>query len=236
MCGSPRVAAFVFFCYVAAAQGGNVHNQDWREGWRKPDKGAIFVVNGPSGVGKSTLTRMLVERVPHLTKSVSTTTREPAEGEQNGVDYHFVGQYTFEKMIDRGRMLEYVLLYGHHYGTERRGVERALMDGNSVLMELNTQGMKYIHDRNPTDVVSVFLLPPSYAVLRERIVARNREKTSSAVDERMAEAKREMVHVTSYDYVVENNILATAYRELEGIVLAELAKRHRRAKMLRDIK
>lgn len=213
-----------------------MHNQDWREGWRKPDKGAIFVVNGPSGVGKSTLAHMLVNNVPHLTKSVSTTTREPTDGERDGVDYHFVDRYTFEEMIVRGRMLEHVTLYGHHYGTERRDVERALMDGNSVLMELNTQGMKYIHDRDPTNVVSMFLAPPSYAVLRERIVARNREKTPGAVDERMAEARREMVHVNSYDYVIENSVIATAYRELEGIVLAELSKRHRRAKMLRDIK
>ncbi|MEK7459217.1 MAG: hypothetical protein AAB663_02305 [Patescibacteria group bacterium] len=156
----------MFFCYVAAAQGGNVQNEDWREGWRKPDKGAIFVVNSPSGGGKSTLARMLVERVPHLTKSVSTTTRKPAEGEQDGVDYHFVDSHTFEEMIARGRMLEHVTLYGNHYGTERRGVEHALMHGNSVVMELNTQGMEYVHNRDPNDVVSVFLLPPSYAVLR----------------------------------------------------------------------
>lgn len=203
---------------------------DWQQGWRYPDRGAAFVLNGPSGVGKSTISRHLVATIPGVAFSVSLTTRPPAPGETHGVDYVFTDRQDFEERIRRKQMLEYVELYGNYYGTSLDATRHALRRGDSLLYEVNTHGLAQMH-KHQLDPVTIMLLPPSMDELRRRLTARNRD-TPEKIAERMKEAERELTHRPLYDYLVVNDHLATAKMQVQSIVIAALSRRGCRYRLL----
>ena len=180
----------------------------------------VFVITGPSGVGKGTLIKLLLERVPGLQLSVSATTRQPREGEVNGRDYHFLTQEQFERRIEEKDFLEFATYSGNRYGTLRSEVERCLSAGRSVVLEIEVQGAQQVRAAQP-DSVQIFIAPPDPAVLRERLTNRGAD-SAEAIDARLEVAAQELAAQGDFDYRVVNDDLARAAEELEGIVRSEL--------------
>jgi guanylate kinase len=180
-------------------------------------RGLLFVVSAPSGAGKTTLVSDLVARDPLLCVSVSHTTRPPRSHEKNGVSYHFVDESVFLRMIDAAAFLEHARVFDHRYGTSRDWVEERLARGVDVILEIDWQGARQVRAVAPA-VVSIFVLPPSLAVLRERLLGRGDRE--DAVDRRMRDARTEIEHFNEYDYVIVNDNRDEAVRELEAIVRA----------------
>lgn len=192
-----------------------------------PRRGLMLVISSPSGAGKTTLSRMLLENHSDVSLSVSATTREARPGEEDGEHYHFVDRAKFESMIERRDFLEWARVFDHFYGTPRAAVETRLAAGKDVIFDVDWQGADAIHDQMPNDVVSVFVLPPSMKALRARLEARP-GSTPEKVDRRMAGAKSEISHWRRYDYVIVNKDIDDAYEELETILKTERLKRLRR--------
>lgn len=180
----------------------------------------VFVITGPSGVGKGTLIAMLLERVPDLELSVSATTREPREGEADGRDYHFLSPGEFEARIAAGDFLEHADYSGHRYGTLRSEVERRLAEGQSVVLEIEVQGASQVRESMP-ESVQVFIEPPQPEVLRERLRRRGTD-SPGAIEARLAVAERELAAKDEFAYRVVNDDLGRAADQLEEIVRAEL--------------
>ncbi len=176
----------------------------------------MFVITGPSGVGKGTLIGRLRERVPELEMSVSATTRRPRPGERDGVDYHFVDRAAFQEMITRREFLEYAEVHGHHYGTARTEVEGRLASGCFVFLDIDVQGARQVRASIP-DAVKIFVFPPSYAELHRRLVAR-RQDDEATIALRMKNALKEMREYGDFDYVIINDRLEEAARLLASIV------------------
>ena len=193
-----------------------------------PRRGLLYVVSSPSGAGKTTLCRRLLEAEPDLALSVSATTRAMRPGEVEGADYHFVDHARFSEMVERGELLEHADVFGNRYGTPRGPVERWLESGRDVLFDVDWQGARQLRD-SPLggDVVSVFILPPSLPELRERLVKRNQDAPET-VDARMAKARDEIAHCEDYDYVVVNDDLAASEAGMRAILTAERLRRTRR--------
>lgn len=189
-------------------------------------RGLMLVISSPSGAGKTTLSRKLMEQHPEICLSVSATTREPRPNEEDGVHYHFVDKPTFSDMISRRAFLEWAKVFDHFYGTPRAEVEQRLTMGKDVIFDVDWQGADAIHDQMPNDVVSVFVLPPSIEALRNRLMARP-GSTPEKVAHRMAGAQNEIRHWRRYDYVIVNNDIDIAYDELERILMTERQKRLR---------
>ena len=189
-------------------------------------RGLMLVISSPSGAGKTTLSRMLMERYPEIVLSVSATTRDPRPGEENGVHYHFVDHAKFESMIGKRAFLEWAKVFDHFYGTPRDQVEEQLADGQDVIFDVDWQGADAIHDQMPNDVVSVFVLPPSIEALRRRLEQRP-GSTPEKTAHRMAGAQNEIRHWRRYDYVIVNTDVEQAFDELERILLTERQKRLR---------
>lgn len=200
-------------------------------GWQAPDEGALFVVSGASGSGKTTLLRALFDRVPGLSFSVSVTTRPPRVGEKDGVDYHFIDAERYARLLAEGALLEHAQVYGTGYGTPRAPVDAALAEGRSIVLDIDVQGAAQVKRSHP-DAVLVFILPPRLATIRERLVARGTD-SPEVIDRRVREATEQLGACGSYDYLVLNDVLATASAQLEGIVLAELSRRSRRESWVR---
>lgn len=194
--------------------------------WRPPALGALFVVSGPSGVGKSTLLRRTFDDLPSLEFSVSYTTRARREGEQEGVDYHYVSPAEFLARRDEGALLEHAEVYGTWYGTPRAPVERAIAAGRSMILDIDVQGAAQVRRAMP-EAVSIFLLPPSRESLHARLRGRGTDRPE-VVERRMREADQQLGEASRYDYLVVNEHLETAVAELESIFLAELARTSRR--------
>ena len=181
----------------------------------------MFVITGPSGVGKGTLIRGLLERVPGLQLSVSATTRAPRPGERDGADYHFMSDQEFERRAAAGEFVEHAMYSGRRYGTLRSELRRRIADGSPVVLEIELQGARQIREAMP-EAVAVFIAPPSREALRARLVGRGTDAPQE-IDERMATAERELQAQREFTHVVVNDRLEQATGELAQIVTAETA-------------
>jgi guanylate kinase len=191
-------------------------------------RGLMLVLSSPSGAGKTTLSRLLLKADPSVELSVSVTTRPKRAGEKHGRDYRFIKKPQFEKMKQKGELLEYAEVFGNFYGTPRAPVERALAAGRDVLFDIDWQGTQQLRDNDKvkTDVATIFVLPPSIADLEGRL--RTRAQDSNAViASRMAKAADEMSHWAEYDYVIINKNIDQAFAEVRAILAAERLKRVR---------
>jgi guanylate kinase len=181
----------------------------------------VFVITGPSGVGKGTLIRGLRERMPGLGLSVSATTRAPRPGERHGVDYHFLTPEEFERRVAAGEFVEHATYSGNRYGTLRSDLERRLRDGTPVVLEIEVQGARQVREAMP-DAVQVFIAPPSSDALRARLIGRGTD-SAEQVDARLRTAERELEAQPEFAHVVVNDRLEDATAELTRIVREALA-------------
>ncbi len=185
-------------------------------------KGCIFVVSAPSGSGKSTLCEKLSMRLPNLIRSISHTTRPPRGKEENGKDYFFVSEDEFDSMIEKGAFVEWAEIYSFRYGTSKEFLLEQIKKGVDVVLSIDVQGAMKL-ESTPFQPVRIFLLPPSIDELMRRLIGRGTE-TENSIDLRVERAKEEMKHWNEYDYVVVNDHLEEAAKEIESIVIA-----HRRS-------
>ena len=189
-------------------------------------RGLMLVLSSPSGAGKSTISRAVLEREQNIALSVSLTTRPPRKGEVEGRDYIFVDDAAFEAMVGRDGFLEHAEVFGHRYGTPRAPVEAALEEGRDMLFDIDWQGAQQIAEKARTDLVGVFVLPPSIEELERRLHTRAQD-SSEVVRARMAKALDEVSHYAEYDYVVINSDLETSIEEVRSILRAERRRRTR---------
>jgi guanylate kinase len=189
-------------------------------------RGVLFVLSSPSGAGKSTIARKLLADEPGLSMSVSATTRSPRPGEVEGKDYHFVDLEEFRRMATEHEFLEWAHVFGQRYGTPRAPVEAMLAAGKDVLFDIDWQGAQQLFQIAGGDVVRVFILPPSMAELRQRLLNRNTDAIE-IIDARMARATAEVSHWDGYDYVLVNDDVEACFRKVQTILAAERLKRSR---------
>lgn len=190
-------------------------------------RGLMLVLSSPSGVGKTTLSRLLIERVEGLSLSISATTRPMRPGEVDGRDYAFVDEATFAAMVQRNDLLEWAVVFDNHYGTPRAPVDAALSSGLDVLFDIDWQGTQQLREKARADVVSVFILPPSAADLEQRLHTRAQDP-DNVIRERMDRAAHELSHWAEYDYIIINQNIDEAFSEVQSILKAERLKRERR--------
>ena len=187
-------------------------------------RGIMLVVSSPSGAGKTTLTRNLLEQEENVSLSISVTTRVRRPSEIDGVHYHFISKRRFEAMRDSDELLESAEVHGNLYGTPREPVERALASGRDVLFDIDWQGTQQLYQKMRNDVVSVFVLPPSASELKIRL-ERRAEDTDETIARRLRNAADEIPHWTEYDYVLVNRDLDKSFARLRAILTAERLKR-----------
>jgi guanylate kinase len=187
-------------------------------------RGIMLVVSSPSGAGKTTLTRNLLEQEENVSLSISVTTRVRRPSEIDGVHYHFISKRRFEAMRDSDELLESAEVHGNLYGTPREPVERALASGRDVLFDIDWQGTQQLYQKMRDDVVSVFVLPPSASELKIRL-ERRAEDTDETIVRRLRNAADEIPHWTEYDYVLVNRDLDKSFARLRAILTAERLKR-----------
>lgn len=181
--------------------------------------GVLIVISGPSGVGKGTICKRIMERHPDIKFSISMTTRAPRANEVDGVDYYFTDKANFEKMIQEKGFLEYAVVHGNYYGTPIQSVENSLKNGENILLDIDIQGALQVKRRYPKGVY-VFIIPPSMTELKNRIIKRGSE-TDSTLDTRFKNAFKELELVVAYDYYIINDDLDNAVNTLDTIFMAE---------------
>jgi len=189
-------------------------------------RGLMLVLSSPSGAGKTTLSRRLLEVDPGIELSVSVTTRRPRRDEVDGRDYHFIDAARFDAMVARGELLEWATVFGNCYGTPRGAVDAALAVGRDVLFDIDWQGTQQMREKARSDLVSIFVLPPSIAALEARLHARAQD-SDEVIRRRMAVAYDEMSHWAEYDYVVVNTDIDEAFADVRSVLSAERLKRER---------
>jgi guanylate kinase len=191
-------------------------------------RGLMFVLSSPSGAGKTTLTRLLVQKEKNIELSISVTTRERRPSEVEGVHYHFLSRAAFEKMRDAGELLEWAEVHGNYYGTPAKPVEKAIAKGKDILFDIDYQGTRQLYKKAASDVVSIFILPPSIAEMKKRIRRRAAEDEMT-IKKRLATAKQELPRWKEYDYVVINDDLDAAFADIHAILATERMKRIHKA-------
>lgn len=195
----------------------------------------MLVLSSPSGAGKSSIARNLLEKAGGLELSVSVTTRARRGSEIDGIHYHFLSAREFERMRDDDLLLEWAQVHGNYYGTPREPVEKAMSEGRDMLFDIDWQGAEQLAEKMRTDVVSVFVLPPSMAELKERL-HRRAEDDDEVIAKRLKNAVQEIEHWRDYDFVVVNRDLNAAYEDVRAIVKAERLRRNRRPGMFEFVK
>ena len=188
----------------------------------RDERGLLFIVSAPSGTGKTTLVERLVQHVPNLRMSRSYTSRAARVGEQDGVDYNFISRDRFEAMIGEEAFLEWADVFGSYYGTSAADTDAALAHGEDVVLVIDVQGARQVRGLG-RQVVSIFVLPPSSAILEQRLRGRSKD-TDEQIARRLAVARREVSEYSQYDYLVINDELNAAVERLQGIVAAERAR------------
>ncbi len=196
-------------------------------------KGNLFIISSPSGGGKGTLIRRAMEEIPRLSYSVSYTTRKKRDTEIAGSDYHFVSVSQFEELIEKGEFLEYARVHGNYYGTSRSAIEKETSAGNDVILEIDVQGAALVRAAAP-EAVSVFILPPSFEVLYERLKSRKTESASD-LELRLDNARSEVRQYTEFDFVVINDDLDAAVADLKSVISSRRLLRDRQSDAIRDI-
>ena len=190
--------------------------------WQK-GCGLIFIISAPSGTGKTTLVRRVVEELADLQFSVSYTTRQPRLNEREGGDYHFVSPAAFQEMVDRGQFLEWAEVLGNRYGTTLKDVETLRSEGVDLILDIDTQGARRVLDKLDR-TVSIYVLPPSLRSLRERLVSRGLDSLEM-IEYRLAHARKDMEEAHGYDYVIVNEMIDDAAETLKAIVVAERCRK-----------
>ena len=193
-------------------------------------KGMLLVVSGPSGTGKGTLCERLLRSDPTIMFGVSATTRKPREGEIDGVHYHFIDEERFDKMLAEKAFLEHATVHGHRYGTPKDQVERAIEEGRNILLDIDPQGALSVMSAMP-ETVSIFILPPSYSALRERLHTRNTDDPDEIL-KRLSNAYGEVRMLKHYTYALVNDRLDQAFGMLSAIIMAE---KHRTTRYFPEI-
>ena len=181
--------------------------------------GRLFILSAPSGTGKTSLTKSLIRKNINLSLSISYTSRLMRSSEVEGHDYFFVERNIFEQMLEDGELVESAEIYGNLYGTSRKWINEAINSGKDILLEIDGQGARQVREIFP-DVVSIFVLPPSLEVLENRLKDRNQD-SKEVIVKRMAAAKEEISHVSEYDYVIINDNMDIALRDLVSVVQSE---------------
>jgi guanylate kinase len=199
-----------------------------------PSRGRVFIVSAPSGAGKSTLVARLLAEVSDLVFSISYTTRKPRGNERNGVEYFFVTEPVFEKMIAEGQFVEYAQVFGHYYGTARHTLEAALEPGKDLLLDIDTDGASQVKTKLP-EAVSIFIMPPSFEALHERLKRRQLDNEET-IQKRLRWASEIEIHrFKSYDYVVINEDLKLSLDLMRSIITAERCRRERMTERAENI-
>jgi guanylate kinase len=196
-------------------------------------KGNLFIISSPSGGGKGTLIRRVLEIVPKIGYSVSFTTRAPREGEIDGKHYNFISPAKFEKLIAEDEFLEYAQVHGNYYGTSRSQVERETAAGIDIILEIDVQGADLVKSA-VLDAVSVFIMPPSFEVLKTRLERRATEGMAD-LQLRLGNARGEVERYSDFDYVIINDEVEQAVKELGAIILAERVKRNKQEENIKEV-
>jgi guanylate kinase len=196
-------------------------------------RGTLFVVSSPSGGGKGTLIQRVLDVVPNLSYSVSFTTRAPRPGEINGREYFFISREVFDEMVAGGEFLEWACVHGNYYGTAKRQVVEETAAGIDIVLEVDVQGAESVRQLL-LDSVSIFILPPSYEVLKNRLIARGTD-TPEELDVRLRNAPKELRQYSAFDYVIINDEVGRAAAQLASIIYAERANRVRQEKLVREV-
>ncbi len=185
-------------------------------------RGVLYVISGPSGVGKSTIIKEVLKRFDDVTFSISYTTRPRRPDEENGVDYFFVNERTFKRLIKRGEFLEWALVHGYYYGTSKSQVEENLSRGRHVLLDIDVQGALKVMDIYP-DAVFIFIAPPTFSDLKTRLMMRKTE-TEEEMQKRLEDAKWELSNAHKFEYLIVNKEITRSIKNLEAIIVAEQLK------------
>ena len=189
-------------------------------------RGILFVLSSPSGAGKTSIARYILDKDKNIKLSVSLTTRKKRKNEKAGIDYDFISKDVFEKKIKNNFFLEWATVFGNYYGTSREKVQKTLQEGNDVLFDIDWQGTQQLSENKDFDLVTIFILPPSKTVLEKRLNNRAQDSKIEVI-KRMSQASDEISHYMEYNYIVINNNLEEASNQVLSILKAERLKRKR---------